>query len=168
MKKVLFVVLALAMLLSAVSVFAENSIEGKVVAFIPKLTGNSFFEAANDGAQKYAKEWGIEVKYMGSDVPSRFGGAPCFFASAKCPPLPPPSGRVGSGTGGIRQKSGRRSQARAGNAWSMQPPAVPSKCGGRVPYGRELSSARRRHGAFQAPLRRPALNERSLARGKRV
>ncbi len=53
MKKVLFVVLALAMLLSAVSVFAENSIEGKVVAFIPKLTGNSFFEAANDGAQKY-------------------------------------------------------------------------------------------------------------------
>ena len=70
MKKVLFVVLALAMLLSAVSVFAENSIEGKVVAFIPKLTGNSFFEAANDGAQKYAKEWGIEVKYMGSAVAS--------------------------------------------------------------------------------------------------
>ena len=57
MKKVLFVVLALAMLLSAVSVFAENSIEGKVVAFIPKLTGNSFFEAANDGAQKKSNIW---------------------------------------------------------------------------------------------------------------
>ena len=70
MKKVLFVLLALAMLVSVVSVFAEESIEGKVVAFIPKLTGNSFFEAANDGAQKYAAEWGIEVRYMGSAVAS--------------------------------------------------------------------------------------------------
>lgn len=43
-----------------------KSIEGKTVAFIPKLTGNSFFEAANNGAQKYAKEWGIKVDYMGS------------------------------------------------------------------------------------------------------
>ena len=43
-----------------------KSIEGKTVAFIPKLTGNSFFEAANNGAQKYAKEWGITVDYMGS------------------------------------------------------------------------------------------------------
>ncbi len=31
------------------------------VAFIPKVSGNSFFEAANDGAQKYAKEWGLTV-----------------------------------------------------------------------------------------------------------
>ena len=43
-----------------------KSIEGKTVAFIPKLTGNSFFEAANNGAQKYAKDWGITVDYMGS------------------------------------------------------------------------------------------------------
>lgn len=49
---------------------AGGDIKGKVVAFIPKLTGNSFFEAANDGAQKFAKEWGIEVKYMGSATAS--------------------------------------------------------------------------------------------------
>ena len=45
-------------------------ISGKTVAFIPKVTGNSFFEAANDGAQKYAADWGIEVKYMGSATAS--------------------------------------------------------------------------------------------------
>ena len=38
-----------------------NDIAGKTVVFIPKLTGNAFFEAANDGAQKYAAEWGITV-----------------------------------------------------------------------------------------------------------
>ncbi len=41
------------------------SIEGKTVAFIPKLTGNAFFEAANIGAQGFATDWGIEVEYMG-------------------------------------------------------------------------------------------------------
>ncbi len=45
-------------------------IAGKTVAFIPKLTGNSFFEAANDGAQKYAADWGITVEYMGSATAS--------------------------------------------------------------------------------------------------
>lgn len=29
---------------------AGNSIEGMTVAFIPKVTGNAFFESANDGA----------------------------------------------------------------------------------------------------------------------
>lgn len=47
-----------------------KSIKGKTVAFIPKLTGNSFFEAANAGAQKYASDWGITVKYMGSATAS--------------------------------------------------------------------------------------------------
>lgn len=73
MKKIsLLVVLVLVatMLLSVTGVFAQNPIEGKVVAFIPKLTGNSFFEAANDGAQKFAKEWGIDVRYMGSATAS--------------------------------------------------------------------------------------------------
>ena len=32
-----------------------NSVEGKTVVFIPKLTGNAFFEAANDGAQKIGR-----------------------------------------------------------------------------------------------------------------
>ena len=49
---------------------AAGDISGKTVAFIPKVTGNSFFEAANDGAQKYAADWGIEVKYMGSATAS--------------------------------------------------------------------------------------------------
>jgi len=47
-----------------------KSIKGMTVAFIPKLTGNSFFEAANAGAQKYATDWGITVKYMGSATAS--------------------------------------------------------------------------------------------------
>lgn len=36
------------------------------VAFIPKLRGNSFFEAANAGAQKHAQKHGYRVKYAGS------------------------------------------------------------------------------------------------------
>lgn len=41
-------------------------VSGKTVVFIPKVTGNAFFEAANDGAQKYAKDWGFTVEYEGS------------------------------------------------------------------------------------------------------
>lgn len=41
-------------------------VTGKTVVFIPKLTGNAFFEAANVGAQKYAADWGITVDYQGS------------------------------------------------------------------------------------------------------
>jgi AI-2 transport system substrate-binding protein len=36
------------------------------VSFIPKLTGNAFFEVANDGAQEYAAQWGMTVDYNGS------------------------------------------------------------------------------------------------------
>ncbi|MEC2159571.1 autoinducer 2 ABC transporter substrate-binding protein LsrB [Virgibacillus halodenitrificans] len=36
------------------------------VVFIPKMTGNAFFESGNDGAQKMAKEIGFNVKYDGS------------------------------------------------------------------------------------------------------
>ena len=43
-----------------------GSIEGKVVAFIPKVSGNAFFEVANQGAQEFAKDWGITVDYIGS------------------------------------------------------------------------------------------------------
>ncbi|MBP1577272.1 MAG: substrate-binding domain-containing protein [Oscillospiraceae bacterium] len=38
------------------------------VAFIPKLSGNAFFEVANEGAQAKAKEWGMTVEYMGNPV----------------------------------------------------------------------------------------------------
>lgn len=47
-----------------------TSIEGKTVAFIPKVTGNAFFESANAGAQKHAKDWGITVDYMGDATAS--------------------------------------------------------------------------------------------------
>lgn len=36
------------------------------VVFVPKLTGNAFFESANEGAQKYAAKIGFKVKYDGS------------------------------------------------------------------------------------------------------
>jgi len=45
---------------------AGGSIAGKKVVFIPKLTGNAFFESANTGAQKYSKDWGFTVDYQGS------------------------------------------------------------------------------------------------------
>ena len=52
----------------AMTCFASESVEGMTVAFIPKLTGNAFFESANDGAQEYAEKWGITVEYMGNSV----------------------------------------------------------------------------------------------------
>ena len=45
---------------------AGGSVEGKTVAFIPKVSGNAFFEVANTGAQEFAKDWGITVDYIGS------------------------------------------------------------------------------------------------------
>ncbi len=45
---------------------AGGSVEGKVVAFIPKVSGNAFFEVANQGAQAKAKDWGMTVDYIGS------------------------------------------------------------------------------------------------------
>jgi AI-2 transport system substrate-binding protein len=46
----------------------STGVEGMTVAFIPKLTGNAFFEVANDGAQEYAAQWGMTVEYMGSST----------------------------------------------------------------------------------------------------
>ena len=36
------------------------------VVFVPKLTGNAFFEAANEGAQEYAGKYGFRVEYSGA------------------------------------------------------------------------------------------------------
>lgn len=36
------------------------------IVFIPKMTGNAFFESGNNGAQKMAKEIGFNVKYDGT------------------------------------------------------------------------------------------------------
>ncbi len=40
----------------------------KLVYFIPKVTGNSFFESANDGSQAFAADpsWGFTIQYEGS------------------------------------------------------------------------------------------------------
>lgn len=47
-----------------------GDIKGKTVAFIPKVTGNAFFESANNGAQEKAKNWGITVDYIGDATAS--------------------------------------------------------------------------------------------------
>ena len=44
---------------------AGGDVAGLTVAFIPKLTGNAFFDVANEGAQAKAKEWGFTVDYLG-------------------------------------------------------------------------------------------------------
>ncbi len=63
----------LAALLVGSSAFATGANEGGngskknvVVVFIPKISGNAFFEVANEGAQKLAKQVGFTVKYDGS------------------------------------------------------------------------------------------------------
>ena len=69
MKKILAMILVLCMALtlaSAAVAEGKSPVDGMTVAFIPKVSGNSFFEAANDGAQKYAAEWGLTVDYIGS------------------------------------------------------------------------------------------------------
>ena len=69
LKKVLAASLAASMVLGASGITAmAESVEGLTVAFIPKVTGNAFFESANDGAQEYAADWGITVEYMGNAV----------------------------------------------------------------------------------------------------
>ena len=39
---------------------------GKTIVFIPKITGNAFFETANTGAQAHARANGYTVQYAGS------------------------------------------------------------------------------------------------------
>ena len=63
----------LAALLVGSLAFATRANEGGngskknvVVVFIPKISGNAFFEVANEGAQKLAKQVGFTVKYDGS------------------------------------------------------------------------------------------------------
>lgn len=45
---------------------AGSAVEGMTVAFIPKVSGNAFFEVANTGAQEFAADWGLTVDYIGS------------------------------------------------------------------------------------------------------
>jgi AI-2 transport system substrate-binding protein len=70
MKKIGFVLLLVAAALIPAQVFAGGKQDAKsgdiTIVFVPKITGNAFFETANDGAQAHAKEWGFTVKYDGS------------------------------------------------------------------------------------------------------
>ena len=59
--KVLVAMLIAALLVPSMAVAANIN-----VVFVPKLTGNAFFESANDGAQKYAAEQGFTVTYDGN------------------------------------------------------------------------------------------------------
>jgi len=81
MKKALALTLSLAMLLTTLTGCGSSSTtkatststpkNSKItVTFIPKLTGNAFFESANKGAQKYAKNWGFNVDYEGDATAS--------------------------------------------------------------------------------------------------
>ncbi len=69
MKKLIIALMVL--LLATTAVFAGGAQEAAqsddvMVVFVPKLTGNAFFEAANDGAQAYAEKIGFTVRYDGS------------------------------------------------------------------------------------------------------
>ena len=71
MKKTLIALMVLVLVVSAA--FAGGAQEGGkaaktdvTVVFVPKLTGNAFFEAANEGAQAYAAKHGFSVKYDGN------------------------------------------------------------------------------------------------------
>ena len=74
MKKLSIVLLVLAILLVPALLFAGGKTESKsgskVIVFIPKITGNAFFESANDGAQAHAKANGYTVQYIGSQQAS--------------------------------------------------------------------------------------------------
>lgn len=78
MKKVLVFMLSFAMVLATGcgassttnTATPSASKSSKTVTFIPKVTGNAFFESANKGAQKYAKKWGFKVDYEGSATAS--------------------------------------------------------------------------------------------------
>jgi AI-2 transport system substrate-binding protein len=45
---------------------SEGNSKEKTVVFIPKLSGNAFFESGNDGAQEMGKKQGFKVKYDGN------------------------------------------------------------------------------------------------------
>lgn len=77
MKKLLLVIVVSFMFVASLSGCGNSSSTSSsakkkniTVVFVPKLTGNAFFEAANEGAQAYAKRQGFVVKYSGQPVAS--------------------------------------------------------------------------------------------------
>lgn len=71
MKKWIALILVISMIAvlltgCAGSATAQMNTSDITVVFVPKLTGNAFFEAANAGAQEYAANHGFSVDYIGS------------------------------------------------------------------------------------------------------
>lgn len=74
MKKLLAVTIIICILIAALtgckqadSTEADSGSIGEItVVFVPKITGNAFFESANKGAQAYAEDHGFKVEYCGS------------------------------------------------------------------------------------------------------
>lgn len=62
-KKIMATVLMFTLLFSSASFV---NAQGKLIVFVPKLSGNAFFESGNEGAQEMAKKAGFEVKYDGN------------------------------------------------------------------------------------------------------
>ena len=62
----LCLVLAAAVTLAGCGSPSAAKTEPTRVVFVPKLTGNAFFEAANNGAQAFAEKHGFVVDYQGS------------------------------------------------------------------------------------------------------
>ncbi|MDR1909905.1 MAG: substrate-binding domain-containing protein [Spirochaetaceae bacterium] len=69
-KNSILILLALVIALIPARVFAGGGGERKTgnitIVFVPKITGNAFFETANDGAQAHARQVGYTVRYDGS------------------------------------------------------------------------------------------------------
>ncbi len=62
LSKLLVALMAVTLLAGITAAYAADI----TVVFVPKLTGNAFFESANVGAQEYAAKNGFTVKYDGS------------------------------------------------------------------------------------------------------
>lgn len=62
LKKGLALVLGLALLFTVCAAFAEEKV---TIAFVPQQVGITYFEAANNGAQKAAADLGVDVYYVG-------------------------------------------------------------------------------------------------------
>jgi AI-2 transport system substrate-binding protein len=69
-KNGILILLALVITLIPAQLFAgggkQQGSGGITIVFVPKITGNAFFETANDGAQAHARQVGYTVKYDGS------------------------------------------------------------------------------------------------------
>lgn len=66
MRKAVLLLVAVLLVFAAAGGALAKDAKDIMVVFIPKLTGNMFFESANVGAQEIAKQVGFECKYDGS------------------------------------------------------------------------------------------------------